>query len=638
MSGNAQPLKPLEHLTSLFGEGAFLVPCHWGSKKPIVTYVERPFEGTKSPVYLDLLNAPDTNIALYLGKASAGLCALDFDVEEDFAVFLALNSKLAQTTRVRGYKGAKLIVRLIGDYPNSCKTAHFEWRATGNLAVVYGRHPAGMDYQFQIDAAPVALSFEEIVWPEQWEKPWQSDWEPELRQLYGEPFYKNKGGKLTNINEAFWAGLHAKENHLIHEPDEQAFYLYNPQTGLYEIESSDAIRCKMSARILEASRQANVFELQKRRGAPTLNNIIAHLRGIVEKRHAFAKDAGTIHVANGVIIFSGGNAEFQPFSPHLRSRNGSPMRFNENAVCERFLNELLKPALQQDDIELLQKFLGMCLLGYNRAQRILILDGEGGTGKTQVANVVQGVVGMANVTQLRTKFLGERFELFRYLKRTLLVGVDVEPNFLSTPGAAHLKGLVGGDWLDLEKKGGTGSFQVQGIYNVVITSNARLRVRLQGDVGAWLRRLLIVRFNPVVPKVKIPDFGNLLLKIEGEGILNWGLMGVQKLLSDIPDGGGDLLLSDPQKLLVESLLAESDSVRHFLLDCVVTDASENVTVQELVLAYGAYCPERKWRPLPVTEVYCQLEALMLELFGVPKRNDIGRYDKVQRGFGGVRLQ
>ena len=76
-----------------------------------------------------------------------------------------------------------------------------------------------------------------------------------------------------------------------------------------------------------------------------------------------------------------------------------------------------------------------------------------------------------------------RFELFRYLKKTLLVGVDVEADFLSTKGAAVLKGLVGGDWFDAEQKGGTGCFQVQGNFNVVITSNARLKVRLQGDVA-----------------------------------------------------------------------------------------------------------------------------------------------------------
>jgi hypothetical protein len=48
------------------------------------------------------------------------------------------------------------------------------------------------------------------------------------------------------------------------------------------------IRKKISDWMLEASRKANAFELQKKRNAPTLNNVIAHLRGTVERRGAFS--------------------------------------------------------------------------------------------------------------------------------------------------------------------------------------------------------------------------------------------------------------------------------------------------------------------------------------------------------------
>jgi putative DNA primase/helicase len=266
------------------------------------------------------------------------------------------------------------------------------------------------------------------------------------------------------------------------------------------------------------------------------------------------------------------------------------------------------------------------------------LDGEAGRGKTQFANVMQGVVGMGNVTQLRTKHLAERFEMFRYLKKTLLVGVDVEADFLSTKGAAVLKGLVGGDWFDAEQKGGTGSFQVQGTFNAIITSNARLRVRLQGDVGAWKRRLNIVRYEAPPPRRKIPDFGTYLVKTEGSGILNWALLGAQMVLTEIPDEGGDFALTERQNEIVDSLLAESDSLRHFLQDRVIADTYGDVTVTELVEAYAAYCPERRWQPMPVTEVHNKLEGLMLELFGVTKSHDIERNDKNQRGFSRVKFK
>jgi phage/plasmid-associated DNA primase len=250
---------------------------------------------------------------------------------------------------------------------------------------------------------------------------------------------------------------------------------------------------------------------------------------------------------------------------------------------------------------------------------------------------MQALIGLANVTQLRTKYLAERFELFRYLKKTLLVGVDVDPDFLSTKGAAVLKGLVGGDWFDAEQKGGTGSFQVQGNFNVLVTSNARLHVRLQGDVGAWRRRLSIVRYEAPPPSRKIHDFGAHLVKTEGSGILNWALLGAQKVLSEIPDVGGDLVLTERQRDIVDSLLAESDSLRHFLQDRLIADTYGDVTTSEVVEAYAAYCPERKWHALPITEVQNKLEELMLEFFGVTKRHDIQRDGKSLRGFSGVKF-
>jgi len=49
-------------------------------------------------------------------------------------------------------------------------------------------------------------------------------------------------------------------------------------TGLYDVETEDSIRAKISQRMLEASRQANVFDLQKRRTSRTLNSVVGHLR------------------------------------------------------------------------------------------------------------------------------------------------------------------------------------------------------------------------------------------------------------------------------------------------------------------------------------------------------------------------
>jgi hypothetical protein len=160
---------------------------------------------------------------------------------------------------------------------------------------------------------------------------------------------------------------------------------------------------------------------------------------------------------------------------------------------------------------------------------------------------------------------------------------------------------------------------------------------LQGDVGAWKRRITIVRYEAPPPSKRIPDFGAYLVRTEGSGILNWALLGAQRLLSEIPDEGGDFKLTERQRCVVDSLLAESDSLRHFLQEQLMVDKYGDVTSNEIVEAYAAYCPEHRWRPLPITEVQNKLEGLMLELFGVTKRHDIKRDEKSQRGFSGVKL-
>ena len=369
-----------------------------------------------------------------------------------------------------------------------------------------------------------------------------------------------------------------------------------------------------------------------------LTAIIGHLRGIVEQRDAFRKTANFIHVANGVLeVKKDGTVELLPFSSKYRSRNRSPIAYDPKATCPRFLGELLLPAVHSEDVPLIQKYMGLCLLGRNLIQRFLILDGTPGRGKSQLAIVFQHLVGLPNCTQLRTEHLTGRFELSRFLKKTLLTGVDVPGDFLSTRGAQVLKALVGGDVMDAEQKNKQGSFQIEGTYNIVITSNSRLRVRLDGDPEAWRRRLLIVRYESPPVKMKIPDFGQLLVKTEGSGILNWALAGLVDLFQDIA-AIGDIVLTPRQRGVVDALLTESDSLGHYLQDRVVKDATGDLTVEEIVTGYLQHCPTKGWVPIPTTMIQRRLEERMLELFQTSKSNSIKRGGVCCRGFRNVRFK
>lgn len=462
-----------------------------------------------------------------------------------------------------------------------------------------------------------------------------------LEGKYGPPwFYRLDKGKIVyeGINEPYYAGLNAAHHDELYEPLEKVFYRFSAETGLYTEVTVDAIKQEISGYLLKIGRDSGIVGMVKERKDRQLTAIVNQLKGIVERRDAFKKVENYVHLGNGVLeVKKDGAVELLPFSPKYRSRNRSPIVYDPTATCPRFLNELLLPAVHPEDVPLIQKYLALCLLGRNLVQRFMILDGTPGRGKSQLAIVFQHLVGLPNCTQLRTEHLTGRFELFRYLKKTLLVGVDVPGDFLSTRGAQVLKALVGGDIMEAEQKGEKGGVPIEGTFCVVITSNSRLRVKLEGDADAWRRRLLIVRYETPPVEKKIPDFGQYLIQTEGSGILNWALQGLADLFRDI-EATGDVSLTPRQRGIVDALLTESDSVGHYLQDRVVKDATGDLTVEEIVTGYLQHCPTKGWVPIPTTMIQRRLEERMLELFQTSKSNSIERGGVCCRGFRNVRFK
>jgi phage/plasmid-associated DNA primase len=76
-----------------------------------------------------------------------------------------------------------------------------------------------------------------------------------------------------------------------------------------------------------------------------------------------------------------------------------------------------------------------------------------------------------------------------------VIGADVSARFLNEEGAYRLKAIVGGDMLDAEKKCSNVYFTLTGDFNVLLTANCRLVIRLAGDRGAWERRMAIIDYE-----------------------------------------------------------------------------------------------------------------------------------------------
>lgn len=440
------------------------------------------------------------------------------------------------------------------------------------------------------------------------------------------------------INQQHFAARYVQESGIVHDPSVRRFYQYDPATGLW-LHQSPEITAKEIGEIFHriVNEHSAPFLLAKRT-ANMLQGLVNLSRGIGERRDVFNQRHNAIHVGNGMLVLDdAGNVELRPFAPEYFSRNRSEIAWNPEADCPRFKSELLLSAMSEEDANLIQRYIGQCLLGVNLSQTILLLRGMAGGGKSTLANVVEGMIGRHNVTELRIAQLCERFEIQRLVGRTVLSGKDVPGDFLNLRPAHVLKALVGGDTLEGETKHGNESFSVEGRFNVLISTNTRLRVRLDSDTGAWRRRLLIVDYLRPKPAKPIPGLDSILLRDEGEGILRYAVEGAIQLRRELA-ATGTIQLTDEQRRRVDDLLSESDSVRSFVRDCVESAHGAEVFVDQLTTAYRDYCERRDWEPLRDQPFQQQLPDAMLEYHRAPRRNDLRRNGKSARGFRGVQLK
>jgi len=460
----------------------------------------------------------------------------------------------------------------------------------------------------------------------------------ELEGIYGDPLVRGAKGVPLSVNQQFVAGWCSRRLNTLFDPSTQSFYEYDAPTGLW-IQQTDALTVqRVGSELGNLLKVLGAASLRPKCGQNVLSAITTLLKGTVEEQGRWEKQDNHIHLQNGVLQLQ---ADAPPvligFSREFYSRNRSSYPWGPDAECPRFIRELLSLALSEDDMRLLQKYAGQCLLGRNPSQTLLLICGTAGGGKSTLCEIIETIIGEKNVGQIRVEHLPGRFESLRFLGRTLLTGKDVAGSFLDSKGAYVLKSLVGGDLLEGEVKGGNMSFSFRGEFNAIIISNSRLCVRLDGDAAAWRRRLLIINFDQPPVEKRIPSFAAKLMEEEGPGILRWMIDGAVELLADLSEFGA-IQLSERQTKRIEDLLAESDSVRAFVRECVVkSDPLSNVSGSELTTAYFDYCETRGWEARSRRRFETSAADVMMEIHRATRRNDIQRDGKNQRGYSHVRL-
>lgn len=453
-----------------------------------------------------------------------------------------------------------------------------------------------------------------------------------LAEKYGEPaFYRKtkENDVLIALNEGFWATFATTKMNVCYVLDENAFFLYNRETGIWEEISDNKLSERIAALIIERKQ-----EFAEKLSSYFLRGTLGRLKGMVEQKTFFTRSENYfIHCKNGILIYENGKWLLKPFDASYHSRNQNSIQYDPKAHCDNFLNNLLRTAMTEDDIKILQLYVGQCLLGNNLSQTFLLLLGTPGGGKSTLVNVIEMLIGRWNCTELRTEHLNGRFEIGRARGKTLLTAKDVPSNFLQLAGAKKLKAITGDDTMTLEQKCKNTVSEITGCLNVIIVSNARLQLHFDGDEEAWRRRLLLISYERPATTEKIVNFDKKLIQEEGSGILNWALEGAANLLAH----GEKIYRSEEQKRKAEALLLSSDPIGYFVKNHIAPSPEHKLPVSRAILEFRQFCKDVGWSIPSERKIQLQIKETMFALHGIEQSKNIDWEGHAVRGYCGCRI-
>ena len=206
--------------------------------------------------------------------------------------------------------------------------------------------------------------------------------------------------------------------------------------------------------------------------------------------------------------------------------NRLPVNYNPDAPKPerwlRFLEELLEPG----DILTLQEYMGYCLLPVTFGQKMLIIIGKGGEGKSRIGTVMKDLLGenmyMGSIAKIESSPFA-RADLEHML---LMVDDDLKMEALKQTN--YIKSIVTAELpMDLERKG-IQSYQGRLYCRFMAFGNGNLRSLYDRSYGFFRRQLILTTKERPDSRVDDPYLSQRLYG-EREGILMWCLEGLQRL-------------------------------------------------------------------------------------------------------------
>jgi putative DNA primase/helicase len=228
-----------------------------------------------------------------------------------------------------------------------------------------------------------------------------------------------------------------------------------------------------------------------------------------------------------------GQSDLYEHNPRHFSTTVLPYDFDPAAACPLWLQtlrQIFRPRpdrrLKSRRLKVLQEYFGYCLLPHTmKFEKLLVLFGGGGNGKSTIMDILEELLGLDNVSHVPIEKIGGEFWVSRMIGK--LANVSADMNWVDRISEGMLKALVSGDRLDANRKN---------LPQIPFTPTAKLVFGTNTlppfhdrSNGVWRRLITMPLFGQFEDEDCDVDRVERLLP-ELPGILNWSLGGARRLL------------------------------------------------------------------------------------------------------------
>lgn len=335
-----------------------------------------------------------------------------------------------------------------------------------------------------------------------------------------------------------------------------------------------------------------------------------------------------IHVNNGTLFLDGRFTEKKEFClnrlpVNYEDREPEPVRW------KKFLSELL----EGEDIAALQEYLGYCLIPSNKAQKLLVILGKGGEGKSRIGLVMRRILGAnMNVSSIQ-KVEHNRFARADLEHRLLMVDDDMKLEALKDTN--YIKSIVTlEDKMDLERKSRQ---SVQGNLYVrfLCFGNGSLSALHDRSYGFY-RRQIILTVKDIAPgRIDDPYLIEKLQK-EADDIFLWCLEGLERLLKN----NYRFTLSERAKQNLHEAMESGNNIIAFMKSTGYIRLEQNTTAtsKNLYQTYCRWCEDNAEKPMSAKSFSGYLKENEKK-YGIRYSTNITADNgKSARGFQGIHTQ